>query len=878
VTNLPSGTVAFLMSDIEGSTRLASVARERFPALLDAHFGLVRGAIEKQAGTFVSSEGDSVFAVFPTARAAVVAAVAAQRDLAAHSWPAGSEVRVRMGVHVGEAVFGGRDYTGIDVHKAARIMAAAWGGQIICSQAVETLVGDALDDHVSFLDLGVHSLRDIPDPERLFQVVAPGLRADFPPPRTESAAARTNLPSPLTRFVGRAREIEDVRRLIAEERLVTLTGPGGTGKTRLAIEVGRVSLGSFPDGVYFVALESVRDPDLVVAQIGQALGLLEDSTRPIADALAAYLAGKHVLLVLDNIEQVIGAAPRIAQLVSAAPQLVVLGSSREPLGVAGETVYPVPTLALPAQPGHPSATQVARMEAVELFVERARAARPDFALTDENAAAVAAICRRIDGLPLAIELAAARINVLTPAQILTRLDHRLTLLAGSRRDVPDRQQSLRGAIDWSYELLSDDEKKGFRRFSVFAGGADLDAALAVLDPESALATDPIDLLSALVARSLLRSSTEEDAARFSMLETIREYALERLADSDERAQVYERHGNHYVAVAAAAHDVLLAPDRDAILGRLDLDMPNFRVAFDWMIANNRADLAAGAAAGLTAFWRTRSHLAEACALLERVLRDLSFGSDEAARAKVLTAAAELANWRGDYQRASEWTNELLELLERRGDKAGLAQAYHNVGWSNIAANPEAARDGFERAVQAGRELDDAPLLLGAEQGLAIALFRTGEPERARAAALAAIDVGNAIRDPYSNSFNMLTLGFIELNLGDQVSCAHRFTAALESAVAAQADVGIITALDAISWLMLERGDVKIAARLSFTAERMRNEIGGAPTMELVGVGRTLDRVRERDEAMYLAVAAETPLTKEAAIDAAHAALAAIAEG
>ena len=300
---------------------------------------------------------------------------------------------------------------------------------------------------------------------RLYQVVASGLRAEFPPPRTESAAARTNLPIPLTRFVGRSRELKEVEQLVAGERLVTLTGPGGTGKTRLAIEVGRASLGSFPDGVFFVALDSVRDPDLVVPQIAQTLGLAEDASRPIADVLAGYLAGRHLLLILDNVEQVISAAPSLGGLVGAGPTFAILSSSREPLGVAGETVYSVPPLSLPSEPGTPTARQVASLEAVELFVERARGARPGFELTDENAAAVAAICRRVDGLPLAIELAAARVNVLSPQQILDRLDHRLTLLSGSRRDVTDRQRTLRGAIDWSHDLLSDDEKAGFRRFS-----------------------------------------------------------------------------------------------------------------------------------------------------------------------------------------------------------------------------------------------------------------------------------------------------------------------------------------------------------------------------------------------------------------------------
>ena len=651
MTSLPTGTVCFLMSDIEGSTRLAAKAGNQFPSLLDQHFVLMRDAIERHSGTIVSTEGDSVFAVLPSARAGIAAAVGAQRAFQDHDWPEDLALKVRMGLHVGEAVFGGRDYTGLEVHRTARIMAAAWGGEILASEAVEALVRDGAEGGVTLRDLGIQRLRDIADPERLYQVVASGLRAEFPPPRAEPAAARTNLPNPLTRFVGRARELHEVEQLVVDARLVTLTGPGGTGKTRLAVEVGRASLAAFPDGVFFVALDAVRDPDLVVPQIAQTLGLAEDASRPVVETLVGYLAGKQILLILDNLEQVIGAAPAIAALASQAPSVAILGSSREPLGVGGETIYLVPPLSLPLEPGHPTAADVARLEAVELFVERARAARPGFALTDENAGAVAAICRRVDGLPLAIELAAARTNLLTPAQILERLNHRLTLLTGSRRDVTDRQRTLRGAIDWSYELLSDDEKAGFRRFAAFTGGADIDAALAVLDPDGALSVDPIELLSVLVARSLLRSSDESGEMRFSMLETIREYAAEKLAESTEADEICERHCAYFLALAEGSREVLFAPDRDVRLNKLDREMANFRAAIEWSLHRNDAVSAAHFASGLKEFWRTRSHIAEARRQLEAMLIVATATGDDRARAEIMASAGELASWASDYPRA-----------------------------------------------------------------------------------------------------------------------------------------------------------------------------------------------------------------------------------
>ena len=757
-------------------------------------------------------------------------------------------------------------------------MAAAWGGEIIVSAGRCGLVGDTADDGVTLRDLGVHALRDIADREHLYQVMAPGLRAEFPPPRTESAATPTNLPTPLTRFVGRAREIERGDALVTEERLVTLIGPGGTGKTRLAIEVGRTSLDAFPDGVFFVALDAVRDPELVVPadrpDAGPRRGRIAADRRhrdgiPVGQAAAAHPRQPRTGHCCRAAHRRAGGARR---------EFAVLGSSREPLGVAGERVYPVPALSLPSEPGSPTAAQVAAMESVQLFVERAKAARPDFALTDDNAPAVAAICRRVDGLPLAIELAAARANVLTRESDPRPARPPPDAAGRSRRDVTDRQRTLRGAIDWSHDLLSDDEKAAFRRFAVFAGGADLDATLAVLDPDAAaIAVDPIDLLGALVARSLLTSSRDSSEARFAMLETIREYALEQLETSGERAHICDLHAEHYAALANSARNVLTASDRGARLDALEREMPNFRAMIDWVIDSGRADLAAMIALGLKDFWRTRNHLAEACNLLDRMLREVPFGANEAARADVLAAASELASWRADYALARKWSSEQIEILERLGDNSRLSLAYSNVGWANIATEPEVARAAFARATEAALEAGDKPTLLASYQGLSLALVRLGQPEPARTAALAAIAVGDEIGDVSTNSFNLLTLGFLDLRVGDQASSARSFGRALAMAEDAGADVGVVTALDAVALLSLEAGDTVTAARLAFAAERTRAAIGGGPSLDLVGVGRLLDRAREQDLAVYQSVEAEVPaLKRDEAIALARAKLAEVA--
>ncbi len=663
MTDLPQGMVAYLMSDIEGSTRLVRDLGPAFPALLGDHFRLLGDAVSSNGGTLVSSEGDSIFAVFPSVRQAVLAAVGGQRSLAAHPWPNGATVRVRMGIHAGEAVFGGTDYTGLEVHRTARIMAAGHGGQVLLSAAARSLAGD-VGDGIGFRDAGMYQLRDMPAPDEVIQLTAEGLPTDFPPLRTQRPTVPTNLPTPLTRFVGRSTELVTAVGLLNETRLLTLTGPGGTGKTRLSIEVGRNGLDQFPDGVWFVGLDVLRDPALVMTSVGRALGVLEAAGVGPLDALAKHLAGHATLIVLDNLEQVIAAASDVAALLAAAPGLTILATSREPLAIAGERVYAVPPLAVPDEPGNPTAATLVGNDCVDLFVERARAARAEFALTDANAAAVAAICRRLDGLPLALELAAARINVLSPDQILARMDHRLTLLASSRRDLTDRQRTLRGAIEWSYDLLTEPERTFFRRFSVFAGGADLDAAQTVIDPEIDLGADALDLASALVDRSLLRATEAGGANRLVLLETIREYASDRLAEAATEAEaVRNRHAAHYRALAVASAGVLTDPRRDAILDQLDRELPNFRAAIDWAVAAGDLDSAVEIAVSLRDFWHTRAHLVEARQLVGKLL-EATGDRPGPSRIRLLFTMSEVASWNGEYVDARR------AAAEGSGDRTG----------------------------------------------------------------------------------------------------------------------------------------------------------------------------------------------------------------
>jgi class 3 adenylate cyclase len=488
VPELPTGTVTLLFTDIEGSTQLLEWLGERYVEVLGEHRALLRAAFAAFEGHVVGVEGDAFFVAFAKARDAVAAAVAGQRALAGHGWPEGAVPRVRMGIHTGEPIVVAGDYAGLDVHRAARICSAGHGQQILLSQTSRELLGEGPPSGVGLRDLGEHQLKDFPRPQRLYQLIIPGLPVDFPPLHTVSAHP-TNLPAPLTSFVGRQGELAEACRLLRREqvRLLTLTGPGGIGKTRLALQVAAELVEAFPDGVFVVALAPVSDPGLVVPTIAHTLAVREAAGRSLLESLVWHLGDRRLLLVLDNFEQVLSAAPVIAELLGACRQLKVLMTSRAALHVSGEQEYAVPPLSLPDVRQADASEDLVSSEAVALFVERARAVDPGFAVTEGNAAALADLCRRLDGLPLAIELAAARSKLLSPQALVSRLERRFELLQGGPRDLPVRQQTLRATIDWSYDLLEVGEQSLFARLAVFAGGFTLEAAEAVSDLEDAQA-------------------------------------------------------------------------------------------------------------------------------------------------------------------------------------------------------------------------------------------------------------------------------------------------------------------------------------------------------------------------------------------------------
>lgn len=669
---LPTGTVTLLFTDIEGSTRLLQRAGDAYPSLLAEHRRVLRAAFSNHDGVEVDAQGDGFFVAFASAQDAAAAAVAAQQALAGHDWPDNSEIRVRIGLHTGEPTAVGGRYVGLAVHQGARVMAAGHGGQVLVSESTRAL----LDDRFQARDLGEHRLKDLAGPHHLYQLLVEGLPADFPPLKTLENRP-TNLPVLANALIGRSRELKETQALLArdEVRLLTLTGAGGTGKTRFALQIAAEQLEEFANGVFFVSLAPVRDWELVVPTIAQTLGLREQPGETRLETLTEYLSDKQLLLLLDNFEQVVPAAAEISGLLAAAPELNVLVTSRTPLRLSGERTYPVPPLELPNPEQLVDAGSLMECEAVRLFVERAQAATSDFAVTDVNVRAVAEICIRLDGLPLAIELAAPRVRALPAPALLRRLDQRLRLLTGGAQDVDERQRTLRATLEWSYDLLLDSEKVVFAELGTFIGGCRLEAAEAVCDPRGELGLEVLDSLESLVEKSLLLQRADPDGEpRFWMLETIREFAMELLADSSSFADARTRHAAYFRSLAENIDVESRTGDQAVLFGRLDVETANIRTALEWAREAKDAELLLGLATPLWGFWATRGYVAEGRSALEDAL---ALTGERPARALLGLCTMRILS--GSTDEVLHDAQEALEACKQLGDDYSLAQAWNLLG-------------------------------------------------------------------------------------------------------------------------------------------------------------------------------------------------------
>jgi predicted ATPase/class 3 adenylate cyclase len=693
MTSLPAGTVTFMFTDVEGSTKLLQrLGQDEFAENLDIHIQMLRDAVRRADGIEIRTEGDALFAVFATAPSALSAAVAAQHALQGHVWPADAEFRVRMGLHTGTGTLGGDDYVGIDVHRAARIADCGHGGQIVVSAATAEIVVRSLPEGVTLNDLGRHALKDV-GLEHLFGVRIEGLRTDFPPLRS-TAVRHADIPARLTRFVGRRGEVDAVADLLGERRLVTLTGPGGTGKTRLALEVAGAVATRFEDGLWFVPLAQISDPGLVATTILDRLGLRSHSVDvdPV-EHLAGYVGPRSALLVLDNFEHVIDAAGVVGRILTGGTGVRVLATSRVPLHLAGEQEVPVPPLSVTAGNG-------ATSESYDLFVDRARSSLPDYTPSTADAEAIIALTSRLEGLPLAIELAASRINVLSPVAMLDRLD--ISLLASRRSDMPTRQQTMAATIRWSYDLLEPDFRILFEDFSVFAGGATLEEIEAVCTLDVGITLDGLELL---VENGLVRRIEVSTGLRFGMLYVIEEFARQALAARGDDPELRDRHLEAFLDLVERAAPHLSTHARVEWLGRLTEEHDNIRAAIEWAIAQERGAVAQRLVAGMWRFWQTRGPLQEA---KERIARALALdGDDPLARAAALAAAGGIAYWQGDFAATVEPYTQAVDILRREGNAAALAEALYNLSFALIGCDRhDDAASAVEESMDISRSIDD----------------------------------------------------------------------------------------------------------------------------------------------------------------------------
>jgi len=834
---LPAGTLTFLFTDIEGSTKLQTeLGTDRYQDVLETHTRILRDAF-KDGGFEVRVEGDALFVVFPVAAKAVRATAAAQRALTAATFPHGATVRVRMGMHTGEGrpatADAGADYVGIDVNRAARVAAAGHGGQVLLTEATATLARPELGDGVSFRDLGEFQLKDLANPEHLYQLVISGCAADFPPLRTLDRTA-TFLPAQPSTFIGRAREIAEGRRLLDKARLVTLTGPGGTGKTRLSLRIAEESAHDFSDGTFWVPLAPISDPELVPSTIAHSLGVQVSGSELPLPRLLDHIKGKRMLLVLDNFEQILPAAPVVGQLLGSSPALKVIASSRAPLRIAGEQEFPVPPLDVPDPQHLPTLEVLAQSDAVRLFVERAGAVRPDFRVTPENASAVAEICSRLDGLPLAIELAAARVKVLTPQAMLPKLREGLDMLASTARDLPERQRTLRGAIAWSWDLLNPVECKLFSRLAVFVAGGSLPQIEAICGPAKELGGDVLDALSSLVEHSLVRQSEIDGEPRFRMLVTIRDYALERLDESDEGDLIRQRHARTYLAFAEEARPHVQESDQRRWLDLLELEHDNLRAALESSINDGRAEDACRLVFGLWRFWQVRGHLAEGGRWCERLLALPTNAVPPLVLMRALEASAGIAYWRGDIATSTDGYAKAAEIAEAHGDDAVQANAEYNLSFvygipgSDLPRALDLLRSAREKWARVGDRAGVARAAWGLATFLQFGRRGQVDParlEEARGAVQEALSFHRTGANRFDLAWSLHLAGMINLKLSDFAGAAAAFRESAQIFTEDNDLSGLVIIASDCAELAFEQGQLERQATLVGFAQAQSERAG-----------------------------------------------------
>jgi predicted ATPase/class 3 adenylate cyclase len=859
---LPSGTVTFLFTDIQESSRLWEQFPDSMPAAMDRHNKLLDEAIAANGGYVFSTAGDGRASAFATAGEAIAAALTAQQSLRTEEWGVTGPLRVRMGLHTGPAEERGGDYLGPTINRAARLMDVAHGGQVVCSKATAEVLGNQLPQGADLIDLGQHRLRDLARPEHVLQLAHPTLRRDFRPLRSLDAR-QTNLPVQTTTFIGRERQLAGVTRALEADRVVTLTGVGGVGKTRLAVQIGGTVLPRYRDGVWLVELAPIADPTAVVEVVSSALGVPQRQGLGLQVTILDFLRAKELLLLLDNCEHLIEAAARVVdEVVRFCPQVRVLATSRERLGVSGERVIAVPGLELPGE-FDADGDALREVEALHLFVERAAAAKAGFTLTEKNQASVVQICRRLDGIPLAIELAAARVRSLTPTELAQRLDERFHLLTSGPRTVAPRHQTLRRAIDWSYELLTEAEQRALNRSAVFAGDFGLDAAEAVIGGDGIDIDDVVNLLARLVDKSLVSAEDRDDSTRYRVFETIRQYAHERLEAAGAADVLSRRHAEHFVAFATEAGVGLRTAEEASWSIRVEADLDNLRGALAWSVKASDPDLALGLVAPLAL---TRSVGYALVPWADTVLA-LSDATGHRLFPEVMAWAGWAAVQMGDVERGVQLTHGALELTSKRSLALGARSLCHvyssAVTVAGYAANGEEAGRLAEDWLVLARSLRDDYEIASALLGSATPFMFAGDVVGALARFDEAMGVARRLGNPTMVSFAAVYSAFFRIDT-DAPQARQLFDEALRAATSVGNHLATNLALVHSAYLYLEVGDWREAARRLLQAAEEFHRLGDSNGVRqtLVGAVPALAMAGADEVAVltYGAATASTPTT------------------
>ena len=824
----PSGTVTFLFTDIEGSTRLAQEHRETWESLRARHHSILRSAMDAHSGYVFQVIGDAFCVAFTTAGEALRAALQSQQHLQDEKW-GDALLRVRMGIHTGKAeVQPDGQYQGyLALSRVQRLMSAGHGGQVLISLATQQLVREDLPEGVSLRDLGERRLKDLVQPEHVFQLVIPDLPVDFPPIKTLDAYHH-NLPIQLTSFIGRAKEMTEIKQALEQHHLVTLTGSGGAGKTRLSLQVAADLLDRFPDGVWFVELAPISDPDLIPQTILTATGMQTQTGKTALETLTDFLREKTALLILDNCEHLLETCALLADgLLHAAANLRILSSSREALGVRGEQAWHVPSLAIPNLKSLPALEQLSQFESVRLFIERAMLVRSHFMLTDGNAHAVAQICYRLDGIPLAIELAAARVEVLKVEQIAERLNDRFRLLTGGSRTALPRQQTLRAMVDWSYDLLSENEQILLRRASVFSGGCTLAAVEQVCSDDQIHAQDILDLLTHLVEKSLVIFDEHTNQSRYRMLETIRQYGREKLLEAGEGGHVRKKHLQFFLQLAEEAEAGLTGPQQISWLDSLEIDLGNLRAGLEWSLDS---DVEAGLklAAALWRFWLVRGYFTEGLEWLDQLLS--APGSDRSeyimSRAKALYVASHLSQIQGSITRGLNLAEQSLSLCRNTEDAQLLAYALAITGQAagssdDLARAERLGRESLELFRNA-RDEGGAALVLGYLAALAHARDDMGQ---AQALYEECLQIQKKKGDKWKILETLNSLGQIARVQCNFAAAIEMGAMGLELARELGSKTGIAYSLNMQAWALREQGEFERASVLYQESLSLAHELG-----------------------------------------------------